>query len=90
MHPTAFFECVPHLLWANAVVEDVVVAPPRAGEVRLRMVASAICHTDAYTAGGMDADALFPCIMGHEGAGVCEVRACVLSGRLQICDGMAA
>ena len=31
-----------------------------------------MCHTDAYTLGGDDAEGKFPCILGHEGGGVVE------------------
>ena len=35
-------------------------------------MATALCHTDAYTLGGLDPEGLFPCILGHEAAGVVE------------------
>jgi len=50
----------------------VTVAPPKEGEVRVRMAAVALCHTDAYTLGGSDPEGLFPAILGHEGAGIVE------------------
>lgn len=53
-------------------VVDVVVAPPQAGEVRIKIAATALCHTDAYTLGGLDPEGLFPCVLGHEAAGVVE------------------
>lgn len=53
-------------------VEDIEVAPPRENEVRVKIVATAICHTDAYTLGGLDPEGNFPCILGHEGAGIVE------------------
>eukprot|EP00850_Spirogloea_muscicola_P002207 SM000008S22296 [mRNA] locus=s8:901854:904646:+ [translate_table: standard] len=53
-------------------VEDVQLEPPQAGEVRVRITHSALCHTDAYTLGGQDPEGLFPCILGHEAAGVVE------------------
>eukprot|EP00850_Spirogloea_muscicola_P015926 SM000126S26302 [mRNA] locus=s126:152654:156599:+ [translate_table: standard] len=87
-------------------VVDVQVAPPQAGEVRVRICYTALCHTDAYTLSGEvtpppvveltprpasqgarcrgppcwlvaaaaaeDPEALFPCILGHEAAGVVE------------------
>lgn len=53
-------------------IEDVEVAPPAAGEVRVQVTATGVCHTDAYTLGGNDPEGLFPCILGHEGAGVVE------------------
>ncbi len=54
------------------VIEEVDVAEPRAGEVRVRLVATGVCHTDAYTLSGADPEGLFPAILGHEGAGVVE------------------
>ncbi|KAL3677446.1 hypothetical protein R1sor_027394 [Riccia sorocarpa] len=53
-------------------VETVEVAPPQAGEVRVKITHTAICHTDAYTLDGMDPEGLFPCILGHEAAGIVE------------------
>ena len=43
---------------------------PRAGEVLVEIKATGVCHTDAFTLSGVDPDALFPAILGHEGAGV--------------------
>ncbi|MBX9758211.1 MAG: S-(hydroxymethyl)glutathione dehydrogenase/class III alcohol dehydrogenase [Beijerinckiaceae bacterium] len=43
---------------------------PRAGEVLVEVKATGICHTDYYTLSGADPEGLFPCILGHEGAGV--------------------
>lgn len=53
-------------------VTDVTIAPPGPGEVRIKIVATALCHTDAYTLDGHDPEGLFPCILGHEAAGVVE------------------
>ena len=53
-------------------VVDVIVAPPQAGEVRIKIAFAALCHTDAYTLGGLDPEGLFPCILGHEASGVVE------------------
>lgn len=53
-------------------LEEIEVAPPRAGEVRIKIVSTAICHTDAYTLGGFDSEGAFPCVLGHEGAGIVE------------------
>jgi S-(hydroxymethyl)glutathione dehydrogenase / alcohol dehydrogenase len=44
----------------------------QAGEVRIKIVATALCHTDAYTLSGQDPEGLFPCVLGHEAAGVVE------------------
>lgn len=54
------------------VIEEIEVAPPKAGEVRLKVLATGVCHTDAYTLDGHDPEGLFPCILGHEGGGVVE------------------
>eukprot|EP00897_Mesotaenium_endlicherianum_P002378 jgi/Mesen1/2168/ME000152S01258 len=53
-------------------IEDVEVAPPQAGEVRIKITHTALCHTDAYTLGGQDPEGLFPCILGHEASGIVE------------------
>ncbi|HEX8106057.1 MAG TPA: alcohol dehydrogenase catalytic domain-containing protein [Solirubrobacteraceae bacterium] len=54
------------------VVQDVDLAPPRAGEVLVRLHACGVCHTDLYTASGVDPSGYAPCVLGHEGAGVVE------------------
>ncbi|AWB09291.1 S-(hydroxymethyl)glutathione dehydrogenase/class III alcohol dehydrogenase (plasmid) [Azospirillum humicireducens] len=51
-------------------IEEVEVAAPKAGEVMVRIVATGVCHTDAYTLSGKDSEGVFPCILGHEGGGV--------------------
>jgi len=53
-------------------IEEVEIQGPKTGEVLVRIVASGVCHTDAYTLSGADPEGLFPCILGHEGAGVVE------------------
>jgi S-(hydroxymethyl)glutathione dehydrogenase/alcohol dehydrogenase len=61
-------------------IEEVDLEGPRAGEVMVKLVATGVCHTDAYTLSGADPEGVFPCIMGHEGAGVVvEVGAGVTS-----------
>ena len=53
---------------------------PKAGEVLVEIMATGICHTDAYTLDGFDSEGLFPSILGHEGAGIVrEVGAGVTS-----------
>ena len=52
--------------------EEIFVAPPKAGEVRVKVVANALCHTDIYTLEGSDPEGLFPCILGHEAGCVVE------------------
>ncbi len=53
-------------------IEEVQVAPPKAGEVRVRIVATGVCHTDAFTLSGEDPEGIFPAILGHEGGGIVE------------------
>jgi len=53
-------------------IEQVDVAGPKAGEVLVRIVASGVCHTDAFTLSGADPEGLFPVILGHEGGGIVE------------------
>ncbi len=53
-------------------VEEIEVDPPRAGEVRVKIIACALCHTDAYTLSGKDPEGKFPSILGHEGGGIVE------------------
>ena len=38
----------------------------------LQITHTAVCHTDAFTLSGQDPEGLFPCILGHEGAGIVE------------------
>ncbi|MEA3220935.1 S-(hydroxymethyl)glutathione dehydrogenase/class III alcohol dehydrogenase [Immundisolibacter sp.] len=53
-------------------IDEVEVAGPKAGEVLVRMVATGVCHTDAYTLSGRDPEGVFPAILGHEGGGIVE------------------
>ena len=53
-------------------VEEVDVMLPRKGEVLVKVVASGVCHTDAFTLSGEDPEGLFPVILGHEGGGIVE------------------
>jgi S-(hydroxymethyl)glutathione dehydrogenase/alcohol dehydrogenase len=54
------------------VVQEVELAEPRRGEVLVRLVACGVCHTDMYTASGVDPSGYAPTVLGHEGAGVVE------------------
>jgi len=53
-------------------IAEVDVQGPKAGEVLVRMVATGVCHTDAFTLSGADPEGIFPSILGHEGGGVVE------------------
>lgn len=50
-------------------IEEVDLDGPKAGEVMVKLAATGVCHTDAYTLSGADPEGLFPSILGHEGAG---------------------
>ncbi len=52
-------------------VEEIEVAPPKEGEVLVRMVAAGVCHSDYHAIAG-DMPVPAPIILGHEGAGVVE------------------
>jgi S-(hydroxymethyl)glutathione dehydrogenase/alcohol dehydrogenase len=54
------------------VIEELDLMPAQKGEVLVRIVASGVCHTDAYTLSGKDSEGIFPVVLGHEGAGVVE------------------
>lgn len=51
-------------------IVEIDVAPPKAGEVLIKITHTGVCHTDAFTLSGDDPEGLFPCVLGHEGAGV--------------------
>jgi len=53
-------------------VEEIDLDGPKAGEVLMRIVATGVCHTDAYTLSGEDPEGAFPSILGHEGGAVVE------------------
>jgi len=53
-------------------VQELDLAPPKAGEVLVKVHACGVCHTDLYTASGADPSGYSPCVLGHEGAGIVE------------------
>jgi S-(hydroxymethyl)glutathione dehydrogenase/alcohol dehydrogenase len=53
-------------------IEEIELDGPKAGECLVRLAATGVCHTDAYTLSGKDPEGLFPAVLGHEGAGVVE------------------
>jgi len=53
-------------------IEEIDVMPPQKGEVRVKIIASGVCHTDAFTLSGDDPEGIFPAVLGHEGGGVVE------------------
>lgn len=68
-------ECRAAVAWEAKqplTIETVQVAPPKAGEVRIKVLFSGVCHTDAYLLDGLDPEGAFPIILGHEGGGIVE------------------
>ena len=51
-------------------IESVEIGGPKAGEALIEIMATGVCHTDAYTLSGLDSEGRFPAILGHEGAGI--------------------
>jgi S-(hydroxymethyl)glutathione dehydrogenase / alcohol dehydrogenase len=65
------------------LIDEVELQGPKAGEVLVEIMATGVCHTDAYTLSGKDSEGLFPAILGHEGAGIVrEIGAGVASVRV--------
>ncbi|MBN2864854.1 MAG: S-(hydroxymethyl)glutathione dehydrogenase/class III alcohol dehydrogenase [Thiotrichales bacterium] len=70
-------KCKAAVAWAPKQpleIEEVEVEGPKEGEVLLKVIASGVCHTDAFTLSGDDPEGVFPAILGHEGG--CEVLEC--------------
>ncbi|WP_237444965.1 S-(hydroxymethyl)glutathione dehydrogenase/class III alcohol dehydrogenase [Sinobacterium norvegicum] len=53
-------------------IEELDLEMPKAGEVLVRIVATGVCHTDAFTLSGDDPEGIFPAVLGHEGGGIVE------------------
>ena len=51
-------------------IVEIDVAPPKKGEVMIRVTHTGVCHTDSFTLSGEDPEGLFPVVLGHEGAGI--------------------
>lgn len=51
-------------------IVEIDVAPPRRGEVLVRITHTGVCHTDAFTLSGDDPEGVFPAVLGHEGGGI--------------------
>ncbi|MBZ2163997.1 S-(hydroxymethyl)glutathione dehydrogenase/class III alcohol dehydrogenase [Alteromonas stellipolaris] len=54
-------------------MEELDVELPKKGEVLVRIVATGVCHTDAFTLSGDDPEGVFPSVLGHEGGGIVEM-----------------
>jgi len=67
--------CMAAIAWEpkkDLSVEEIEVGVPQSGEVRIKILYSGICHTDAYTLSGIDPEGTWPCLLGHEGCGIVE------------------
>jgi S-(hydroxymethyl)glutathione dehydrogenase/alcohol dehydrogenase len=53
-------------------VEEVLLDPPGAGEVLVRVAAAGVCHSDVHLADGSLGEGRWPMVLGHEGAGIVE------------------
>ena len=51
-------------------IVEIDVAPPKAGEVLVKITHTGVCHTDAFTLSGDDPEGIFPAVLGHEGGGI--------------------
>jgi S-(hydroxymethyl)glutathione dehydrogenase/alcohol dehydrogenase len=54
-------------------MEEIDVELPKKGEVLVRIKATGVCHTDAFTLSGEDPEGVFPSVLGHEGGGIVEM-----------------
>ena len=57
---------------APLAIEDLILADPKEGEVRVRLKAAAICHSDISNLRGKWAGGSTPSVAGHEAAGIVE------------------
>ena len=53
-------------------IVEIEVGPPQKGEVRIKVISNALCHTDIYRLDGKDSEGEFPAILGHEATGIVE------------------
>ncbi|KAJ1206310.1 hypothetical protein NDU88_001717 [Pleurodeles waltl] len=68
-------KCRAAIIWGDKQpfsIEDIEVAPPRAHEVRIKILASGICRSDDHAVNGTISNPAYPIILGHEAAGVVE------------------
>ncbi|XP_068088009.1 alcohol dehydrogenase 1-like [Hyperolius riggenbachi] len=74
-HTGKVIKCKAAVAWEKSkplVIEEVEVQPPKANEVRIKMVSTGICRTDDHAIQGTFKGVEFPVIVGHEGAGIIE------------------
>ncbi|XP_068088047.1 alcohol dehydrogenase 1-like [Hyperolius riggenbachi] len=74
-HTGKVIKCKAAVAWEKGkplVIEEIEVQPPKANEVRIKMVSTGICRTDEHAIDGTFVGVEYPVIPGHEGAGVVE------------------
>jgi S-(hydroxymethyl)glutathione dehydrogenase/alcohol dehydrogenase len=54
------------------VLDEIEVDEPKDGEVRIKLDATGLCHTEVWYMGGGDTSTRTPIVLGHEGCGVVE------------------
>jgi len=65
---------------AHPRIEQVDLEAPRADEIRVRIVATGICHTDLHCHSGRGVPVPKPIVLGHEGAGVVDAIGAGVTG----------
>ncbi|XP_068088132.1 alcohol dehydrogenase 1-like [Hyperolius riggenbachi] len=68
-------KCKAAVMWEAGkplTIEEIEVAPPKANEVRIKIVATSICRSDEHVQHGTLTGVKLPIILGHEGAGIVE------------------
>ncbi|CAG9310026.1 unnamed protein product [Blepharisma stoltei] len=71
----SIINCLAAVCWGPRqplAIEEIEVHPPRRGEVRIQVLYTGVCHTDAFYMSGEDPESQFPAILGHEGGGIVE------------------
>src|SRR4051795_6064312 len=69
-------------------IEEVTLAPPKRGEILVRIEAAGVCHSDYHYMTG-DITCPLPAVLGHEGAGIVEEVGPDSSGRVSVGDRVA-
>ncbi len=70
--PIEITAAVLHQAGTPLVCERLMLAPPQAEEVLVRVAAAGVCHSDLHLAEGHLGEGRWPTVLGHEGAGVVE------------------
>ena len=70
--PIAITAAVLHEARSALVCEPLMLAPPRADEVLVKVAAAGVCHSDLHLAEGHLGEGRWPIVLGHEGAGIVE------------------